>query len=292
MSHRPLWLILAPFIFLGLWSTGYPIAKVALRYADPMAILALRFGCVVLIMAGLFIVVRPPLPGHRADWGHLALVGFLIQAVYFGMTYFGFQAGIGAGTMALVMSFQPILIALAAPFLTSETVSRKAWIGLALGLAGTLAVIGARTQIEPPTLFGFACAFVALLGITTGSLWEKKFGLSHHPITSNLIGYSAGFLGILPVLALQSSFDVDWTWPFIGALAYLVIGNSVIAVGLLLAMIRAGEVARVSALFFMVPPLAAVIAWVMIGEVMPPLAWTGFALASTGVYIATRKHAR
>ncbi len=289
MSPRPLWLTLAPFIFLILWSLGYSFAKIGLQYTDPMTLLALRFGCVVIIMAILFAFLRPPLPKTRADWAHLAFVGFLIQAVYFGMCYYAFTAGIGAGTLALLMSFQPILVALLAPLWTSEVVGRRTWIGLALGLTGTLLVIGSRSTIEPPTLLGLTFAAIALLGITSGSLWEKKFGLSHHPVTANLIGYSAGFIGILPALALQSDFHIEWTGPFVISLAYLIIGNSVIAVGLLLAMIRAGDVSRVSALFFMVPPLAALAAWIALGEVMPPLAWLGLAAASLGVYLATRK---
>ncbi|WP_439142908.1 DMT family transporter [Planktotalea sp.] len=289
MPQRPLWLILAPFIFLGLWSVGYSVAKISLLYTDPMTLLALRFGCVIVIMIILYLIIRPPLPQTRAEWGHLAFVGFLLQAVYFGMNYYAFNSGVGAGTLALFMSFQPILVALVAPLWTSEIVSRRTWIGLALGLCGTLLVINARTEIEPPTLLGLTFSTLALLGITSGSLWEKRFGLNHHPVTSNLIGYTAGFIGILPALALQDSFEVEWTSPFIAALAYLVIGNSVIAVGLLLAMIRAGDVSRDSALFFLVPPLAAMVAWVLLGEVMPPLAWLGLAVASLGVYLATRK---
>lgn len=289
MSQRPLWLVLAPFIFLFLWSVGYSVAKIGLLYTDPMTLLALRFGCVILIMAVLFACLRPPLPKTRADWLHLAFVGFLIQAVYFGMNYYAFNSGMGAGTLALLMSFQPILVALIAPMWSDEIISRRSWLGLALGLLGTLLVIGSRTTIEPPTLLGLTFAALALLGITSGSLWEKRHGLDHHPVTANLIGYTAGFLGILPALALQSGFHVDWTPAFIAALAYLVIGNSVIAVGLLLAMIRAGDVSRVSALFFMVPPLAALTAWMLLGEIMPLLAWVGLGAASLGVYLATRK---
>lgn len=289
MQHRPLWLTLAPFIFLILWSVGYSVAKIGLQFTDPMTLLALRFGSVIVIMGVLFVVIRPPLPKTRADWLHLAFVGFLLQAVYFGMNYYAFNSGVGAGTLALVMSFQPILVALIAPLWTKEIISRKSWIGLALGLAGTLLVIASRTEIEPPTLLGMIFCAIALLGITSGSLWEKRFGLNHHPVTANLVGYTAGFIGILPALALQDSFEIEWTGTFIAALAYLVVGNSVIAVGLLLAMIRAGDVSRVSALFFMVPPLAALTAWVLLGEIMPPLAWVGLAFASLGVYLATRK---
>jgi drug/metabolite transporter (DMT)-like permease len=149
-------------------------------------------------------------------------------------------------------------------------------------------VITSRSSIEPPSLFGFTCAFFALCGITVGSLWEKRHGVSHHPVVANLIGYGVGLLGILPLVFLFETREVEWTGEFVAALAYLVIGNSVIAVGLLLAMIRAGEVSRVSALLYLVPPIAALIAWLLLGELMPPLAWLGMAVAALGVFIATR----
>lgn len=288
-AARPLWLILAPVMFLALWSTGYAVAKVGLQYSAPMMLLALRFGAVIVIMVVLFALFRPPLPQTTIDWGHLAIVGLLIQAVYFGMSYMAFISGVAAGTAALIMSLQPILVALLAPTWTGEAVSRRLWLGLALGLVGTVVVVLARSVIEAPSWAGFTFAALALAGITAGSLWEKRFGLSHHPITSNLVGYTAGFIGILPALILLGPGQVTWNLPFIAALAYLVIGNSVIAVGLLLAMIRAGDVARVSALFFLVPPLAAVVAWLMVGEVMPPWAWVGMGIAAVGVFLATRK---
>ncbi|MEP0940869.1 MAG: DMT family transporter [Rhizobiaceae bacterium] len=286
---RPIWLAAAPVLFLILWSAGYAVAKVALIYSEPMTLLALRFGSVVAIMAVLFVIIRPPLPKSPADWGHLAVVGFLIQCVYFGMSYVAFHAGIAAGTVALLMSFQPILVALLAPGWTGESIGWRRWVGLLLGLLGTAIVIIARSNIEPPTFWGFFSALLALIGITAGSFWEKRFGLDHHPVTANLVGFSVGLIGILPAMFWLESMQVNWTWEFSAALAYLVIGNSVIAVGLLLAMIRAGDVSRVSALLFLVPPLAALLAWVLLDEVMPTLAWPGLLVAAFGVYLATRK---
>ncbi|WP_371224413.1 DMT family transporter [Roseovarius sp. 2305UL8-3] len=288
-SNRPLWLVAAPVVFLILWSGGYAVAKVGLQYTQPMTLLALRFGLVVGLMAILFVILRPPLPATCAEWGHLAMVGFLIQTVYFGMSYFAFHAGVAAGTVALLMSLQPVVVALIAPRWTGEAAGRNQWLGLILGLAGCAVVIAVRSTVEAPSLFGFTCAFLGLMGITAGSLWEKRFGLKHHPVTTNLIGYAVGLLGVLPLLLLLEDPQVNWTWEFTAALTYLVIGNSLIAVGLLLAMIRAGDVARVSALFFLVPPLAALIAWLLLGEVMPPLAWGGMGIAAIGVYLATRK---
>lgn len=289
-QSRPLWLILAPAIFLMLWSAGFAVAKIGLLYAPPMTLLALRFGLVILIMAVMFLALRPPLPETAADWLHLAIVGVLIQTVYFGFCYMGFVNGIAAGTLALIMALQPIVVALVAPRWSGEQIGWRQWGGLVLALSGTAVVIVARLDIGPAPLLGFLFSALALGGIVMGSLWEKRFGRYHHPVTANLIGYGAGFICLLPFLAAQGVGPVEWSMPFIWVLAYLVIGNSLIAIGLLLAMIRAGEVAKVSALLFLVPPLAALVAWVALSEKMPPLAWVGLVLAGAGVYIATRKH--
>lgn len=288
--RRPWWLIAAPVVFLLLWSGGYTVAKIGLAYAPPMTLLALRYACVVAIMSIALALVRPPMPKTWRGWGHLALVGFLIQTVYFGMTYLAFINGVAAGTAALLISFQPICVAILAPRWTGEATSWRQWGGFLLALAGTVAVIVSRSEIETPPLAGLVFAALGLFGITAATLWEKRFGLSYHPIPANLIGYAAGLIGILPFMAFLEEASVMWTASFFWALAYLVIGNSVIAVGLLLAMIRAGEVSKVSALFFLVPPLAALIAWIFLGEIMPPVAWAGLAAAGVGVLLATRKH--
>ena len=283
-----LWLAITPLLFLLLWSAGYVVAKVALVDAAPMALLALRFAAVIAIMATLFAILRPPLPKTLSGYLHLGFVGVLMQTVYFGMAYFSFVNGVAAGTAALIFSLQPILVALLAPRWTGEAVSWLQWFGLAIAMIGTLTVIVARLEIGPPPLAGFGFAALALAGITLATLWEKRFGLSHHPVSANLIGYSAGLLGLLPFLNWAEIAAVNWTPSFYWALAYLVIGNSVVAVGLLLAMIRAGQVSRVSTLLFLVPPLAALIAWLTLDEPMPLLAWVGLLVSGGGVYLATR----
>lgn len=286
---RPLWLLLAPVMFLCLWSGGYVVAKVAIRHAEPLTVLAIRYAFVVVGMAILFAILRPPLPRTASGWGHLAVVGLLLQTVYFGFSYLAFRDGVASGTVALVMSLQPILVAIIAPFWTAETIGWRRWGGLALGLLGTAIVILSRLEITAPSVLGLAFCGVGLVGMTAATLWEKRFGLSHHPVTANLIGFVAGFLGILPFALILETGRVDWTWDFIGAMGYLVIGNSLIATSLLLAMIRVGEVSKVSALLFLVPPIASVFAWLALGEIMPPLAWIGMALAGLGVFIATRR---
>jgi drug/metabolite transporter (DMT)-like permease len=288
-AKKPLWLALAPAIFLLLWSGGFSVAKLGLQHAEPLSFLALRYATVLVILLPLFVVLRPPLPSRAIDWLHLFIVGFLIQAVYFGLCYIAFTAGVSAGGVAIIVCLQPILVGLVAPRFTGERVGLRRWAGLVLGLAGAAAVIVSNAAVEVRSLGGVLAAIGGLLGITAGTLWEKRFGLNHHPIVSNGVQYVAGLVGTVPLALAFEHFAFDWSPAFVGAWAYLVIANSLIAMTLLLAMIRAGEVARVSSLFYLVPPLTGLIAWPLLGEALAPLGWAGFALAAVGVALASRK---
>ena len=134
-QQRPLWLILAPVMFLGLWSAGYAVAKVGLQYSEPMTLLTLRFGLVVTIMAAAFVVIRPPVPEKAMDWVHLAIVGFLIQSVYFGLCYIAFRAGDVSRVSALFFLVPP-LAALLAWLLLGEIMPPVAWIGMMVAAVG------------------------------------------------------------------------------------------------------------------------------------------------------------
>lgn len=288
---RPLWLIAAPVIFLLLWSAGFGIAKLGLQHAPPLTLLAMRYVLVLVILLPLAAVIRPPLPRTWRAWADVAVVGFLIQVVYFGLCYVAFKSGTSAGAVAIVVCLQPILVALIAPRFVGERISAQGWAGLALGLGGAALVILSRQSVASEGMFGIICSAFALLGITSGTLWEKRFGVTHHPITSNLIQYVVGAAFCVPMAWASESFVIVWNWEFAAVLFYLVVANSLLAMSLLLAMIRAGEVSRVSALFYLVPPLSALFAWPLLGEVMPPLGWAGMALAAIGVALVSRQKA-
>lgn len=283
---RPL-LLAAPVVFLLLWSAGFAIAKIGLLHAGPFTLLALRYVIAVLVLLPLVPLLKPTFPNRR-DAGHIAVTGFLIQVAYFGLCYIAFKSGVSAGGVAIIVCLQPILVSLIAPWMVGESVSRLRWIGLALGLTGAITVILARSGIahEPP--IGLFAAVGGLLGMTAATLYEKRFGVTTHPVPANLIQYAVGAAFTLPLALAVEGLQADWTPELFAVLAYLVIGNSLVAITLLLAMIRAGEVARVSALFYLVPPLSALFAWPLLGEAMPPLAWAGMALAGIGVTLARR----
>ncbi|MEZ0214478.1 MAG: DMT family transporter, partial [Xanthobacteraceae bacterium] len=233
--------------------------------------------------------LRPPLPRSPRAYLDLAVVGFLIQVLYFNLSYFAFRFGISAGALAIIVSLQPVLVGLVAPAFTGERVGLRRWIGLLLGLAGAALVILSRSSIEVASPGVILLAIGALFAMSGSALYEKRHGVAQHPLVANAVQYAVGFVFTLPLALLMEDGHVVWSAPFIGALAYLVIGNSLIAVTLYLAMIRAGEVSRVSALFFLVPPCTALIAWALIGEQMPPLAWAGMVLAGAGVALASAR---
>ena len=288
-ANNPLLLYVAPAVFTLLWAGGYGVAKLGLQFAEPMTLLSLRYALAVLLLLPIYLALKPKLPTRLSDWLHITVVGILVQAIYFGFCWWAFGIGVSAGVVAIFMSLQPILVAVSAPSISGEKVSRLRWLGLLIGLAGVLVVIVARSEIEPPTVIGIGLCTLALFGITTGVLYEKRFGVSHHPVVTNMVQYAAGFLVVLPIALGFETMQVDWTPKLMAALGYLVIGNSILAITLLLAMIRAGEVARVSSLMFLVPPLAALFGWLLLGEKMPPIAWGGMALAAIGVTLATRR---
>ncbi|PTE15561.1 EamA family transporter [Fuscovulum blasticum DSM 2131] len=287
---RPLWLRTAPVVFLILWSAGFAVAKLAVAHAAPLTVLALRYVLVLVLLLPVALVMRPRFPGARG-MADVAVVGFLIQVMYFGLCYLAFKSGVSAGGVAIVVCLQPILVALIAPRLVGERVSALGWLGLGLGLAGAALAILGRSAVQAENLFGLICTVLALIGITAGTLYEKRFGAAHHPVAANLIQYAVGAAFCVPAALLTENTAIDWTPGFVWSMAYLVLGNSLLAMSLLLAMIRAGAVSRVSSLFYLVPALSALFAWPLLGETVPPLTWAGMALAAVGVALVSRRPA-
>lgn len=284
MLDQPAWLRFAPAVFLLLWASGFVFLKVGLQYADPLTFLALRYACVIGLLLLPALWFRPPLPDRPSVWFHLAMVGLLLQAGYFSFTYLSLKAGMSAGVIALITSQQPILVGLLAPVIAGEHVPLSRWVGLALGVAGAAIVIVSQSSIHIASRLALLFGVAALLSLTGGTLWEKRFGTAVHPITANLVQYAVGLLVTASLAYTLEPMHVDWTVELFGSLAYLVIGNSLVAISLLLAMYRYGEASRVSALFFLVPPATALIAFAVLHERIAPLAWLGMLLAAIGLY--------
>lgn len=282
------WRLGAPFVFLLFWSTGFAVVKVGLQYSPPLLMLSLRYACVVAVLLPLQLIFRFPLPKSARHWFDLCVVGFLIQFVYFSFAFLSMKSGLSAGGIALIVSLEPILVGIVSPAFTGERVRFKQWCGLALGLGGAIVVILAKSRISLASPIGMGFALCALFGMTAGVLYEKTHSRPVHPVGANLVECTVGLVLCLPLALLTEAPVVNWTWQFVASVGYLVVCNSLISISLLLAMVRRQQAARVSSLFFLVPPGAAFMGMVMLGEAMPAVAWLGMAVAAAGVWLASR----
>jgi drug/metabolite transporter (DMT)-like permease len=280
-----------PPLFVLLWSNGFIFVRIGLESADPLTLLAARYALVEVVLLPVALLLRPALPRGRA-WLHLAVVGLLVQAGHFASINLSLAHGLTPGASALITCLQPILVGLLVPFLTGERVSARRWLGLALGLAGAVIVIVARSAVGGAHGLGLFFSVLALLGLTGGTLYERRFGTAVHPVMASMVQCGVGLLAVLPLAVALEPMRLEPTPGLVVSLAYLVLANSIVSLTLLLAMVRLGEASRVSALFFLVPPLTALSAWLILGEALPPPAWAGLAVSAVGVALVTVERRR
>jgi drug/metabolite transporter (DMT)-like permease len=281
---------LTPLLFVVLWSTGFIGAKLGLPDCEPLTLLSLRYAAVLVLMGAIALATRAPWPATPAQWGHIGVSGLLIHAVYLGGVFTAIRLGLPAGVTALVVGLQPVLTALGAGLFLRERVRATQWAGLALGLGGVVLVVAHKVAASggPAAVTMLVPAVVALIGITAGTLYQKRFCPGFDLRTGSVIQ----FLPSLAVTALVAwrteTMVVHWTPAFLFALGWLVLVLSLGAVSLLNVLIRSGSAVNVASLFYLTPPTTAVIAWAMFGETLTGLALAGMALTVFGVWLARK----
>ncbi|WP_454720930.1 MULTISPECIES: DMT family transporter [Cupriavidus] len=288
-----LWMVAMPWLFVLIWSTGFIVAKYGMPHAEPMTFLFLRFAGVLVLMVPFVLLARVPLPqrGGATDWravGHIALAGLFLQAGYLGGVWAAVKLGMPAGVSALIVGMQPVLTAVASARM-GETIGRRQWLGLLLGLAGVGLVVANKLTTAGLSVPSLLLALGALFSITFGTLYQKR----HCPVfdlrMGSVIQFAAAALACLPFMFLAETRHVEWTAEMAGALAWSVVALSIGAISLLFLLIREGAATRVSSLMYLTPPTTAVMAWLLFGESFPPLAAFGMVLAAGGVALVMRR---
>ena len=277
-----------PLLFVFLWSTGFIGAKYGLPYAEPLSFLFVRYLAVIALMTAIALLTRAPWPKAPMQWVHIGVSGLLVHAVYLGGVFIAIKQGLPAGITALVVGMQPLLTALGAGWLLGERVVGRQWLGLALGFVGVALVVSGKfgdTAALGPMLVPALCA---LLGITVGTLYQKRYCAHFDLRTGSIIQFVPTALATLPVILLFDGFHVDWTGDFIFALAWLVLVLSIGAISLLNLLIRSGSAVNVASLFYLTPLSTALIAFLMFDEKLGWLAVLGMGLAVSGVYLVAR----
>ncbi|MFP5516888.1 MAG: DMT family transporter [Alphaproteobacteria bacterium] len=283
------WLRLMPGLFVLLWSTGFIGAKYGLPYVEPLTFLLIRLGLVAAVLALVALASRAPWPKDWATAGRIALAGLLVHGVYLSGVFLAIAHGLPAGVTALVVGIQPLLTAALSGPLLGERVSGRQWAGLLLGLAGVGLVVREKLSVDAEHLIGIGYAVAALVGITLGTLYQKRHGGGMDLRSGTAIQYAATALVLAVAAPLTETMQVQWTGEFLFALLWLSFVLSVGAIFLLFALIRRGAAAKVASLFYLTPPVTALVAWVLFDEKLGIAALAGMAVAVCGVALVNRK---
>ncbi|MFL9922794.1 DMT family transporter [Herbaspirillum lusitanum] len=289
--HKQLLLSLVPFAFVLIWSTGFVVAKFGLPFAPPMTFLFLRFVGVLLVLLPLVLIFRAPWPRGRIR--HVAVAGILLQAGYLAGVWSAIKMGMPAGLSALIVGMQPILTAFAAPFL-GESVQKRQWLGLGLGLCGVGLVVANKISLIGLSPLSIGLCVFALLSITVGTLYQKRYCAHFDLRTGTMVQFAASAVVLLPLAICFEGLDwrlsqVEWTPHFIAAMLWSVFALSIGAIFLLFALIRQSAATRVTSLLYLTPPTTAVMAWLMFGEAFSMIGMLGMLISVIGVAFVVRR---
>ena len=287
------WLKAMPAVFVLIWSTGFIVARYGMPYAPPLSCLAVRYALSIVCFLPWIVWAGVRWPQGRAQWGHLAVTGVLMHAGYLGGVWVAVKAGMGSGLSSLVVGLQPVLTAIWLSRLggSHSRVSARQWLGLALGFAGLVMVVWRKFEGGTPgdtaTAFNLMAALTALLCITVGTLYQKRFVRSCDVRTANTTQLIAALLVTLP-LALLEAEPMQWNGQLVGAMAWSVLGLTLGGSSLLYLLIQRGAAASVTSLMYLVPPCTAAIAWLLFDEPITPLTLLGTAITALGVALVVR----
>lgn len=279
-----------PFIFVLLWSTGFIGAKYALPYIEPFNLLFIRMVLNVLVFVVL-IKIWNAKPLSNEQKLHQMVVGLLVHGGYLGGVFAAIKLDMPAGVSALLVGLQPLLTAVLVFFGGNKNMRSLQWLGLVFGLVGISLVLygNGKLGLLEFNFWAFLAASIALISISVGTLYQRRFGLGADLLSASLYQYIATAV-VMGLITWQFETGViDWQWPLILTLAWLIFGLSVAAILLLLFMLREGEASRVSAYFYLVPPATAFEAWLLFDEIFSLLALLGVGITVLGVYLVLQR---
>ena len=281
-------------MFVFIWSTGFIVARYGMPHAPPFTFLSLRYALSVLCFGVWIAIVRAEWPRGRAQWMHLCVSGTLMHAGYLGGVWAAVRAGMGAGTIALLVGLQPVLTALwlsGGANADASRASRRQWLGLLLGLAGLVLVVWPKLGAGELSALNLSLAALALMSITIGTLYQKRFVAPCDVRTANTVQLIAAFAVSLPLALLEHEHIVLHPH-FIGALVWSVAGLTLGGSSLLYILIQRGAATQVTSLLYLVPPSTALMAWLLFKESLTTSMLLGMALTAVGVSLVVRSEGK
>ncbi len=288
------WIKAMPVVFVLIWSTGFIVARYGMPHAPPFSFLWVRYLLSILCFLPWILLARVKWPQSRVQWLHLSVTGVLMHAGYLGGVWAAVKAGMGSGLSSLIVGIQPVLTAIWLSTLSRSAeaaVSRRQWLGLLLGFAGLVMVVSRKfvqgSPMDHVTFENMAWAVMALLAITTGTLYQERLVQPCDVRTANTVQLMAAALVTLPLAALEPE-GMHWNGQLMGAMAWSVLGLTLGGSSLLYLLIQRGAAATVASLMYLVPPTTAAMAWLLFDEQITALTLLGTAVTAVGVSLVVR----
>ena len=281
---------IAPSLFVVLWSSGFIGAKYGLPYVEPFTFLVVRMGLGVALFAVIIMVMQPPWPSGRLIL-HSAVTGWLAQGLYLGGVFLAIHLGLPAGLSALIPGLQPVLTSTLANRWLGERVGRWQWAGLGLGVFGVYLVVEGRLMIGGTQPGAWVAIVVALIGITIGTLYQKRYCATVELRISMLVQLAAAELMFVPAAFAFETRVIAWTPDLLLALGWLVLVMSFGANLLLFWLIRQSAATRVASLFYLTPAVTALMAWALFAEHLDTLSLIGMAICAVAVILVNLRRA-
>jgi len=285
-------LTLVPALFVVLWATGYIGARLGAPYAEPYTFLSYRFSIAFVLMLAFAYFTRAKWPETFRQAGHSFIAGVLIHGIYLGGVFHAIDLGMPTGLSAIIIGLQPILTAIASAPLFGERVTQKQWLGIGFGFIGLIIIVNAKTvsvdpQARSQELLQYGLCILALIAITVGSFYQKAYCATTDLRTGNVFQLLGATTYVLIMASIFEDGRIEWTGEFIFALGWLILVMSLGAFSMLMIMIRLGAITKVTSLLFLVPPITAVMGYVLFDELMTNFQIFGMALAVVGVGLAS-----
>ena len=282
----------APAFFVLLWSTGFIGAKYGIPYSPPFYFLSIRMAIAALLLFIAISFLRKTQPITRSIIGPSTLIGLTLHGAYLGGFFFAVSRGAPAMITALIASLQPVLVSLFAARFLGEPLRARAVAGLLLGLLGLVVVVSPRigmTGVDSVSVISIAACFIGLLGGTTGTILQKKFGGAIPTLAGTSIQFAATSLALFTLALLFEKPEIHWTIQFVGALAWLILALSFGAILLLFYLLSQSSAASVSSLYYLVPPATAIEAYFFFDERITLVSIIGGLITVVGVWLVVSK---
>jgi drug/metabolite transporter (DMT)-like permease len=277
---------LLAWYFVTVWGSGFIATKIGLQYAAPFTFLTLRFLFGLACLVPILLVTQPRFPDTRAEFAHVVVAGLLMHAIHLGGSHYTQYLGMSAGITALMLSAQPLITALIVARWMGERLAARQWAGVAIGLAGVAMIVWHKIDVREASTGSLIAVTVSLAGVTAGTLYQRVYCPLVDLRSAALIQFVATIAALGPLAWLVEGFTVEWAWPMLGSIAFLVIGASILAVSALHTLMRRGEATRVTSLIYLTPIFAVALELAMFGVVPSALSVAGIAVTCCGVGMA------